>query len=132
MINKTHIYIYIFFTFTTWYMYSVLCKIHYTHIQRIVTSILTTWPTCHLHSSKTFNQNSRFIVCNMKQIINHSLQLSETTLFNHQLAHERYRRVKTVKLVMKKSTCCQLANIVWKIVFISKYYTWSWYHSCIQ
>lgn len=132
MINKTHIYIYIFFTFTTRYMYSVLCKIHYTPIQRIVTSILTTWPTWHLHSSKTFNQNSRFIVCNMKQIINHSLQLSETTLFNRQLAHERYRRVKTVKLVKKKSTCCQLANIVWKIVLISKYYTWSWYHSCIQ
>lgn len=38
----------------------------------------------------------------MKQIINHSLQLSETTLFNRQLAHERYRRVKTVKLVKKK------------------------------
>lgn len=38
----------------------------------------------------------------MKQIINHSLQLSETTLFNRQVAHECYRRVKTVKLVKKK------------------------------
>lgn len=83
-------------------MYSVLCKIHYSPIQRIVTSILTTWPTWHLHSSKTFNQNSRFIVCNMKQIINHSLQLSETTSFNRQLAHECYRRIKTVKSVKKK------------------------------
>lgn len=97
-------------------MYSVLCKIHYTPIQRIVTGILTTWPTWHLHSSKTFNQNSRFIVCNMKQIINHSLRLSETTLFNRQVAHECYRRVKTVKLV-KKCTYCQLANLVWKKSF---------------